>query len=268
MYDSPSAGVWAAERGDRVKASRLVWFVSVSLLAGALANALVAQAIGCLNGSSLTAPAAERYVPVGGRCAVVLDVRGAGWRFLSWTVQDVQAAATGQYMHANGLTRFGYSGDNAPVLHPDAPDTLPAWAHFWDSANWVPDTPASGGRYINTTCEFAVGWPVLSFSKDADDRAPNKYRGGTVFNTMYSPAVRGFTWRPIFPGVVLGTLLWALPCAILMIAARHVVRARRRRRWQCPTCRYDLRGLPEAAVCPECGGATRAVAPVGPADLR
>ena len=42
----------------------------------------------------------------------------------------------------------------------------------------------------------------------------------------------------------------ALALALRAAAAR---RAFRRRRNQCPTCAYDLRGLPTQSPCPECG---------------
>jgi hypothetical protein len=44
--------------------------------------------------------------------------------------------------------------------------------------------------------------------------------------------------------------------AILTAAPAFAARFVRKRRepWMCPSCRYDRRGLPPGAACPECGG--------------
>ncbi len=49
--------------------------------------------------------------------------------------------------------------------------------------------------------------------------------------------------------------LWLPPIAAfaLLEATRVLVRAQRRARNQCPRCAYNLRGLPPASPCPECG---------------
>ncbi len=48
--------------------------------------------------------------------------------------------------------------------------------------------------------------------------------------------------------------LWSAGALLLIAPARHIPRALRRRATHlCPTCAYDLRGLPPEAPCPECG---------------
>jgi hypothetical protein len=257
MYDSASAGVWAAEGDRAVRTRGLIRLTAWSVLAGAVVNALIAQAIGCLNGDVFATPGTKRYLPIGGRCVCAQDWGGRGWRVLRWDIQDLDAAASDQYMYDHGLTFYVRDPKEVHDLHPDAPATLPTWAHFWDTANWVPDSTFGGVTMLFSTEECAVGWPVLSFSKNGDDRNFNTYRGGTAFARNYSPAIQGFTWRPMFPGVLWGSLLWAVPSALVISGARRMVRTLRRRRWQCPTCRYDLRGLPAGAVCPECGAPER-----------
>ncbi|MFI4896321.1 MAG: hypothetical protein ACIARR_00675 [Phycisphaerales bacterium JB059] len=56
--------------------------------------------------------------------------------------------------------------------------------------------------------------------------------------------------RPVWPGFLINTLVYAGACWLLLAAPGGAVRWRRARRGLCPACGYDLNGLP---ACPECG---------------
>jgi len=63
--------------------------------------------------------------------------------------------------------------------------------------------------------------------------------------------------RPIWPGFLLNTLLYAAICGLLFAAPLAARRGHRRRRGRCIRCGCDLRDRPDdAAACPECGGVT------------
>lgn len=117
--------------------------------------------------------------------------------------------------------------------------------------------------------EVAAGWPVLAFSwyKDRAGVATGAItvgHGGTLvpklengqvrYRTMWSP--RRLPYLPIWPGLIVNTLLYGIICAGLwtMFCAcfRRVLKARRTRKGLCGNCGYDCRGL-TAQTCPECG---------------
>lgn len=59
--------------------------------------------------------------------------------------------------------------------------------------------------------------------------------------------------------MVLGLFILAILClavvglSVLYCTRTTLVDLGSRRREQCPTCKYDLAGLPDAGICPECG---------------
>ncbi|HZW07506.1 MAG TPA: hypothetical protein VFF65_10315 [Phycisphaerales bacterium] len=59
--------------------------------------------------------------------------------------------------------------------------------------------------------------------------------------------------RPLALGMVLNTLLFAVPIALVLWAPGAVRTLRRRRKGCCAACGYSLAGLDEGAACPECG---------------
>ena len=60
--------------------------------------------------------------------------------------------------------------------------------------------------------------------------------------------------RPVWPGFVLNSLLYAASLWLLISGPFTLRRMIRRKRGLCPKCAYDLRGTDHAA-CPECGTA-------------
>jgi hypothetical protein len=58
--------------------------------------------------------------------------------------------------------------------------------------------------------------------------------------------------RPIWPGFLFNTLIYAAALWGLLFTPGVLRRTVRRRRGRCTRCAYDLRGI-EHDVCPECG---------------
>lgn len=141
----------------------------------------------------------------------------------------------------------------------------PVWSRIGDAdrVNIDPNV----GRIVAHR-EYAVGWPMLSFRCRArmGDRAPAKSLTPWAFDGpvvgMFSETVvsgeyrlhqRFLTLDPIWPGLAASTAFWGLTSIAVSAAAGRAVRQRRIAKGLCPKCRYNLRGLPSAAACPECG---------------
>lgn len=82
-----------------------------------------------------------------------------------------------------------------------------------------------------------------------------------------------FAWFPThrsddFVGDQLIIPLWILVCAAALVAAWMYMRLLlfHRRKQICGNCGYDCSGVPDGAVCPECGNARVAKATAHPAE--
>jgi hypothetical protein len=67
--------------------------------------------------------------------------------------------------------------------------------------------------------------------------------------------VRGLPILPYWPGLAADTAVYAAAWWFILFIPRRIRCTLRRRRGLCPTCRYDLRGLPPGAPGPVCGTA-------------
>lgn len=123
-------------------------------------------------------------------------------------------------------------------------------------------TPEPGP--VRTWQFFESGWPCTAFwgwamtesgLPDARDEA-----GGIV----EVPMLRSLSWQigridlpywPVWSGLAANTTLFALAWWGVIAGPGVLRRGWRRRRGRCPSCGYDLRGLPRehGATCPECG---------------
>lgn len=67
---------------------------------------------------------------------------------------------------------------------------------------------------------------------------------------------------PIWSGLLLNIAIWSITAWLLLTLTSTLrTRLRTRRAGKCPQCRYDLRGLPPSAPCPECGKTIRSSHP-------
>lgn len=79
--------------------------------------------------------------------------------------------------------------------------------------------------------------------------------------------LRMFPYRPLWPGLVVNTLFYAVLSVASFVACRNVVRRGRLEKGRCPKCAYDLQAAFDDG-CPECGWKRTAddedVGPAGP----
>jgi hypothetical protein len=121
-----------------------------------------------------------------------------------------------------------------------------------------------------------AGWPFKSMwtweryvGHVTDSRLDRTERRGLLvpqwFPIPYQGRGESFQRRALpvllrWPGFFLDTVLYALPWWALLATPGAIKRWRRKRRGACLACGYDLRGLGDAAACPECGRAARVAA--------
>jgi hypothetical protein len=145
-----------------------------------------------------------------------------------------------------------------PLVRLESPPPLPAWMPTTDPSQW---------RSYNIA--HASGWPLpcVSGSVVADlARRPTHYTG--VWRLRASVAKDEFDGTlpitPVWGGLLIDTAifaaLWAVPLALVPMAARRALGAWRRTESRCPSCGYSRTGLSPSALCPECGEALGVVA--------
>jgi hypothetical protein len=151
---------------------------------------------------------------------------------------------------------------------------MPAWAGGIDAPRPLREAWTSSRGIGWTHSILAAGFPTPAFAATVDrallDR-PN-YRVSGLFPGPGWPrralATGGFLdlglapWdrnqprvvplRPIWRGVVINTISYALCICLLLTAVRTARGGLRKRRGRCPRCDYELRGA-LGAGCPECG---------------
>lgn len=142
----------------------------------------------------------------------------------------------------------------------------------WDT-NFQPWDPATSPEptYVDLT-RFRFGWPMRTLSMDevstGASTAIPQVRAYHQRAYALAAADRGLNrpaWIPRFiplhripiavnwTALGINTLVWGAVC-YLLLSCRPLIkshtRRNRARRGLCPSCRYDLQGLP---TCPECG---------------
>jgi hypothetical protein len=131
----------------------------------------------------------------------------------------------------------------------------------------------------------ACGWPFLAVCSDLDFDTPVR-RGGLsgdawkeapwVWGARYGlnmPWMRresfarlsedgyecvSLPFVPLCPGFLANTVFYAVIWCSVLFVPGIARRGLCRRRNLCPRCAYDLRALPTASLCPECGRASAA----------
>ncbi len=169
------------------------------------------------------------------------------------------------------------SGQNGwPPVHPEVDwwrgDFVPDWVTItppWarsvttTSLHQHPDNR----KYAREWDTFeAHGWPwrALVFQEhgwyDHTNGFAHQIAGGLSVPHPQNPELttwRGYgvvlPYRPIWPGLLANTAIFATPWAVLLFGVPLMRRTTRRQRGRCVRCGYDLRGTPTQSPCPECG---------------
>ncbi len=118
---------------------------------------------------------------------------------------------------------------------------------------------SSKGSGLATHCDghaFLRGWPFRSFMCVVRENPTGVGTVGILAIDSHlrdGYDVRYLPLRPILPGVVINTIVYAIVLRILWIGPQRVQRVLRRSRGKCVACGYDLRGNSQSPECPECG---------------
>ncbi len=128
----------------------------------------------------------------------------------------------------------------------------PSWVNLDDiSADNMPDFPEGDFRLLE-----AHGWPLRALWCDYGlERADIiSVRGGIALVGFETPQrysrVSALPLRPIWPGLAVNTLFYAVILWVLIPGPFVLRRFLRRRRGLCPACAYRMG---ESATCTECG---------------
>ena len=176
------------------------------------------------------------------------QLRGYFWRLAGGNTRPIQSMFSpeeAQSATAEPAPRLLNEGASSRA-DPGAVEHLkwPGWAQQ--------GLAAEGDLVAFEAC--ASGWPLPCVS------AYCRFPGSSV--SLRGPCIvlrRTFPWSdgvlpvlPVWPGIVVNSLVFAMPWYGCYAAAASAKRAWRRRRGGCPECAYDIQGAFEGG-CPECG---------------
>lgn len=126
---------------------------------------------------------------------------------------------------------------------------VPAWA-LAITDGCAPGAVAPWPAPNRTATVLAVGWPCVCFYRVSEDVAKGSWKGVWRVNKRVELPV-----YPVWSGLIANAAFYALlPLSVQM--GRAWVRRLRRSRGRCPSCAYNLAGLPSGTPCPECGAAS------------
>lgn len=146
---------------------------------------------------------------------------GNEWRLRTW--------------HAFGVRRYElrrtYTRTDVNDFAADARGAFPE-LHRTPAID-LSEVPAINGGAVEWS-SLAWGWPMHHTALDARGRR-RILPGGFIIDTL--------AFTPI----------WYLALHLLRAPVAAIINHFRRPPWACRRCRYDLRGIPDDAPCPECG---------------
>lgn len=232
--------------------------------------------LGCAVLGAVTMVAAAwglaRWGRVGGAgysMTTMVDAEGGVWMYaeeLGFGMRRVRSVPFNVRFGAEGVAR---SEPGPRIVEQEGPRR-----RRWLAAEGVPggDLPRHG--WVDDAC----GWPMIALACEMKTVAPTymgRSRVGAVrwgvpmagLGAMRAgrPRMWALPLRPVWPGFVVNTGVFAVGWFVVFAAPAAVRRWNRRRNGLCLGCGYDLRGSPGRSACPECGAELRGVAAHGAA---
>jgi hypothetical protein len=140
--------------------------------------------------------------------------------------------------------------DPLRVMPTNGAGHVPPWAlaSIGDNAATLRPLSESGRASIAVA---AYGWPCPCVKFTTLTNTPN---GSSVIEGLrYVRSNVQLPYLPIWSGAIVDAIVYGAAVFGLGWAGRTLVRRGRHRAGTCAMCRYDRRGLPEGAKCPECG---------------
>ena len=121
---------------------------------------------------------------------------------------------------------------------------------IWE--NW----PATSRAWVleEVSIRQRAGWPLHCLVGNAwrphrQGGPATAWHGDGGFPLAGVPP-RVLPWRPLWPGLLLDSVLYGAALGVLILVPRELIRLRRWRRHRCPTCGYPVGS---SLRCPECG---------------
>jgi hypothetical protein len=157
------------------------------------------------------------------------------------------------------MARFPSPPVRRSPIHPR--DVIPSWSHIPTSTQHIrdEDQPITGRRSKGVSYNAAAwGFPARTLWLQYDSIYANgaDISGGWVVGSRYPPnrIPIALPLRPIWPGFAINTIFYAAVLWMLFAVPGAVQRLRggvRRKRGQCASCGYSLRGTPHVEKCPD-----------------
>ena len=206
-----------------------------ALVLGVLVNTILAQIAGWFPMG--IGPAAYHYVKVDGSASEVSVTYGFGRCSMTFRSLFGSEAAMWQRVRAGppvDSRAFRSEPDYAPA------GVVPSWCSAWDKDRRALDklnsaNVRSSGGLTSPPLDTGIGVPFISFSASLDPRplitgVPNPplvVHGGFMDDPVRAGSynVRTLAWRPVWPGILYGSLFWA-SIIWLTLSTASFVRAR------------------------------------------
>lgn len=192
------------------------------------------------------------------------------WRGQKYSVEKVAWTASTQSLiaapvHSDDPTEawtFWYNGKPDPIpgswpIHVDERDAIMNWSVMWMVWPGQMHEVRSGWPVAAMRSRRVTNWDDAKFTYVTQcdgleipaSSLGERMRFTLEGNSLNSP-YRPVPLVPVWPGFAVCSVFWAGVVGVVWYVPGAVRRAGRRRRGQCPTCAYELRGLHS---CPECG---------------
>jgi hypothetical protein len=206
------------------------------VLAGALLSVVVAWTAVALGPNRVLTTANMGAVERDGLHLLIQSSREAGWATVRFLAFPDEAQA-----------RWATSHQGREEI---ATPTVPAWAlsSLDSAATRLPPAASTSGATIAVS---AIGWPFISLKGVQTRTTTGVTNDGIIW---LGPRFSMF-YLPIWPGLLLNTLIFSAAVFAAHWSSRAIIRRRRRAKGRCAGCGYDRRGLTPDAMCPECGAA-------------